>query len=144
MAVGSSSDAEESSAAQTEPEAGIPEAAEEGRDESEPAAPGTLTVRFGSVGEPFTLYLYANETAAAIADYVGTADWQLPIYHYDDFENWEVMQYCDIPSRYEIPSAPETVTEEAAGTVYCSDPNRILLFYQDAQVSGGVHAGGLF
>ncbi len=54
--------------------------------------------------------------AAAIARHVGTSDWRLPIYHYDDFENWEVMQYYDIPSRYEIPSAPEQVTEEKAGT----------------------------
>lgn len=52
-----------------------------------------LYVRFGDAGEAFTLHLYENETAAAIARHVGTADWRLPIYHYDDYENWEVMQY---------------------------------------------------
>ena len=77
-----------------------------------------------------------NPTAAAIAGYVGTASWRLPIYHYDDYENWEVMQYYDIPSRYEIPSGAETVTSEKAGEVYYSEPNRIILFYQDAEVTG--------
>ena len=67
---------------------------------------------------------------------MGTASWRLPIYHYDDYENWEVMQYYDIPSRYEIPSDPETVTSEKAGEVYYSEPNRIILFYQDAEVTG--------
>ena len=45
------------------------------------------------------------------------------------------MRYYDIPSRYEIPSVPEQVTEEKAGTVYFSESNRIILFYQDAEVS---------
>lgn len=95
-----------------------------------------LTVYFGDSGDSFILHLYENDTARAIARHVGTAEWRLPIYHYDDYENWEVMQYYDIPSRYEIPSDPETITEEAAGTVYYSEPNRIILFYGDAQVSG--------
>lgn len=94
-----------------------------------------LEVRFGE-SEPFVIHLYDNETAAAIAGYVGTADWQLPIYHYDDYDNWEVMQYYDIPSRYEIPSNPEQVTSEWGGAVYYSEPNRIILFYQAAEVSG--------
>jgi hypothetical protein len=46
------------------------------------------------------------------------------------------MQYYDIPSRFKITSAPETVTSEKAGEVYYSSPNRIILFYQDAQVKG--------
>lgn len=93
-----------------------------------------LTIQFG-YGDSFTLHLYDNETAAKIAEYVGTADWQLPIYHYDDYDNWEVMQFYDIPSRYEIPSNPQAVTSEKAGTVYYSHPNRIILFYQDGSVS---------
>lgn len=95
-----------------------------------------LTVRFGNGGDPFTLYLEDNETAAAIAEYVGQTAWQLPIYHYDDFEGWEVMQYYDIPSRYEIPSSAASVTSELAGEVYYSEPNRIVLFYHDAEISG--------
>lgn len=101
-----------------------------------PAGAEALEVRFGDDGEPFIMSLDDNPTAAAIAGYVGTASWRLPIYHYDDYENWEVMQYYDIPSRYEIPSNPETVTSEKAGEVYYSEPNRIILFYQDAEVNG--------
>lgn len=108
------------------------------------AAVTELVVRFGDDGEPFTMHLYDNDTAAAIARHVGTSDWRLPIYHYDDYENWEVMQYYDIPDRYEIPSAPEQVTEERAGTVYYSEPNRIILFYQDAEVSAEYTPVGYF
>lgn len=103
-----------------------------------------LEVCFGDRGEPFVLHLYDNDTAAAIARHVGTEDWRLPIYHYDDYDNWEVMQYYDIPSRYDIPSNPETVTEEKAGEVYYSEPNRILLFYGDAEVSGEYTKVGWF
>ena len=114
-------------------------------DESESGVTTTeLTVSFGDRGKSFTMYLYDNDTASAIARHVGTADWRLPIYHYDDYENWEVMQYYDIPSRYEIPSNPETITEEAAGTVYYSEPNRIVLFYGDAEVTGEYTPVGYF
>lgn len=103
-----------------------------------------LIVRFGDSGEAFTMYLYDNDTAAAIAKYVGTSDWRLPIYHYDDYDNWEVMQYYDIPSRYEIPSDPENITEESAGMVYYSEPNRVILFYQDAEVTAEYTPVGYF
>lgn len=112
--------------------------------EAESPAVTELYVRFGDEGEVFTLHLYENETAAAIARHVGTADWRLPIYHYDDYENWEVMQYYDIPSRYEIPGNPEQVTSEQAGTVYYSEPNRIILFYRDAEVPGEYTPVGTF
>lgn len=95
-----------------------------------------LEVRFGREGEPFVLHLEDNSTAAEIARYVGEQDWNLPIYHYDDFENYEVMQYYDIPSRYSITSNPEAVTSQRAGEVYYSEPNRIILFYQDAEIAG--------
>lgn len=101
-----------------------------------PAGADALEVRFGDDGEPFIMNLEDNPTATAIAGYVGTASWRLPIYHYDDYDDWEVMQYYDIPSRYEIPSNAETVTSEKAGEVYYSEPNRIILFYQDAEVTG--------
>lgn len=104
-----------------------------------PAADDTaseLTVRFGDSSDSFTLYLEDNDTAEAIARHVGSADWRLPIYHFDDYEGWEVMQYYDIPSRCEIPSHAETVVSEQAGQVYYSEPNRIVLFYQDAEIAG--------
>lgn len=108
------------------------------------AASTELIVRFGDDGDPFVMHLYDNETASAIARHVGTADWRLPIYNYEGYENWEVMQYYDIPSRYEIPGNPEMVTEEAAGMVYYSEPNRIVLFYGDAEVSGEYTSVGYF
>ena len=108
------------------------------------ASTAELEVCFGDRGEPFILHLYENETAAAIARHVGTENWRLPIYHYDDYENWEVMQYYDIPARYEIPSNPETVTTEKAGEVYYSEPNRIILFYGDAEVSNEYTKVGYF
>lgn len=107
-------------------------------------APTELEVCFGNGEKPFILHLYDNDTAYAIAGHVGASDWRLPIYHYDDFDNWEVMQYYDILSRYEIPSAPAPITEEKAGTVYYSEPNRIILFYQDAEVSAEYTPVGYF
>lgn len=103
-----------------------------------------LEVCFGDEGKPFSMNLYDNDTAKAIARHVGTADWRLPIYNFDDYENWEVMQYYDIPSRYEIPSNPEIITSAKAGDVYYSDPNRIVLFYQDGEVTGEYTKIGYF
>lgn len=91
-----------------------------------------LEVRFGDGGEPFLMQLEDNDTARAIAGYVGTSDWRLPIYERDDDADYSVLQYYDIPSRYEIPSDPQTVTSAQAGEVYYSEPNRIVLYYHDA------------
>ncbi len=112
-----------------------PSAADEAVVEAKPSV-SELQVRFGYDGEAFPLYLEDNQTASDIAGHVGTADWNLPIYHYDDYENWEVMQYYDIPSRYEITDQSGAVTSEKAGEVYYSEPNRIVLFYHDAEVEG--------
>lgn len=111
----------------------VEESAEDG---AVPAGAASLEVRFGDEGAPFVINLEQNAAAAGIAEYVGTADWRLPIDHYDDYEDWEVMQYYDIPSRYEISGDAETVTSEKAGEVYYSEPNRIILFYQDGEITG--------
>lgn len=104
-----------------------------------------LEVRFGDRGEPFMMTLLDNETAAAIARYVGTSDWRLPIYERDADADYSVLQYYDIPSRYEIPSDnPETVTEAKAGDVFYSDPNRIVLFYHDVEISAEYTKIGTF
>lgn len=100
------------------------------------AVPTELEVRFGDEGDPYAIHLYENDTAATIAGYVGTTDWRLPIYNYNDYDNWEVMQYYDIPDRYEIPSNPESIASAKAGEVFYSDPNRIVLFYRDAEIAG--------
>ncbi|MCQ5128884.1 cyclophilin-like fold protein [Butyricicoccus faecihominis] len=63
---------------------------------------------------------------------------------YDDFENWEVMQYYDIPSRYEVPAAPNAISSEKAGEVYYAEPGRIVLIYQDAEVAGEYTKIGAF
>lgn len=103
---------------------------------SNTAPSGTdLTLRFGG-GEEFAIHMYDNATANKIVEYVGTASWQLPIYHFDDYEGWESFQYYDIPSRYDIPDGSQTVISEQAGAVYYSHPNRIILFYQDAEITG--------
>lgn len=94
-----------------------------------------LEVRFGDEGSPFTMYLEENDTAAAMARYVGSSDWRLPIYEREEDADYHVMQYYDIPNRYEIPSDPENITSAKAGEVYYSDPNRIVLFYRDAELS---------
>lgn len=104
----------------------------------------TLTVRFGDDGEPFMLYMEDNRTAEDIVRCVGTADWRLPIYHFDDYDGWESFQYYNIPSRYEITPAPVAVTSEKAGEVYFSEPNRIVLFYHDAEISGEYTLVGTF
>ena len=103
-----------------------------------------LEVRFGDDGEPFMMQLEENETAEAIARYVGTSDWRLPIYERDPDADYDVMQYYDVSSRYDIPSDPETVTSEKAGEVYYSDPNRIVLFYHDAEITGEYTKIGTF
>lgn len=94
---------------------------ESGNTEVETIEGSHLTVRFGN-SAPFTLYLEGNDTAAAIARHMGTADWRLPIYHYDDYEGWESFQYYDIPSQYEIPPGPQAIASEKAGEVYYSEP----------------------
>ena len=119
-----------------EPVGETSQAVTEDSSESQNDSASTLTVRFGHGGDPFDLYLEDNDTAAAIARHVGTADWNLPIYHYDDYDGWEVFQYYDIPSRYEVPSNAGTVTAEKAGEIYYSEPNRIVLFYHDGEISG--------
>ena len=91
-----------------------------------------LTVQFGDGGESFIMHLEDNSTAAAIAGYVGTTEWRLPVYSYDESD---VMEYYDVPSRYEIPDNSETVTQAHAGEVYYSDPNRIVLYYHDAEIN---------
>lgn len=119
-----------------EPEpAPTPEPAPEDTSASSTTLSGTdLTLRFGG-GEEFTIHMYDNDTANKIAEYVGTASWQLPIYHFDDYDGWESFQYYDIPRRYDIPDGAQSVTSEKAGAVYYSHPNRMILFYQDADIS---------
>ena len=103
-----------------------------------------LFIAFGYSGKPYRLQLEDNETALTIARYVGARSWNLPISGYKGFKNDDVMNYYDIPSHYTIPSKPETVTSQKAGEVYYSKPNRLLLFYHDANVKGEFTKVGQF
>ena len=105
---------------------------DEDTQENQVSATTELVVHFGVDGEPFTMHPEDNSTAAAIAGYVGTSDWRLPVYSYDESD---VMEYYDVPSRYEIPDNSVVVTQAHAGEVYYSDPNRIVLYYHDAEIN---------
>ena len=95
-----------------------------------------MTMQFGYDGPIYTVELEDNDTAVTLADYAARGEYNLPIYTYEDYENEDVLQFYDIPSRYEIPDDAQHYTEEKAGELYYSYPNRVILFYQDAQIEG--------
>lgn len=131
----SSSGSTESSSSEDSNRVSSSQTASQSSDEDDniPSSNATeLTVQFGDSGESFVMHLEDNSTAAAIAGYVGTTEWRLPVYSYDESD---VMEYYDVPSRYEIPDNSESVTEAHAGDVFYSDPNRIILYYHDAQIN---------
>ena len=103
--------------------------------DSQSDMPG-MTMQFGYDGPIYTVELEDNDTAATLADYAARGEYNLPIYTYENYANEEVLQFYDIPSRYEIPDEPQHYTEEKAGELYYSYPNRVILFYQDAQIEG--------
>jgi len=94
-----------------------------------------VEVRFGPNGKAYIMHTDDNDTAVQLVRDIGEAGLNLPIYHFNDFKDYQVMQYYDIPDSYKVPSDPETVTSEKAGEVYYSAPNRVILFYQDAKIS---------
>lgn len=95
-----------------------------------------IAITFGYDGDTYVAELEDNETAIELARNITTSGRNLPIYNYDDFDGYEYFQYYDIPSSYKIPSNPVTVTSEKAGEIYYSSPNRVILFYQDANIEG--------
>ncbi|MCM1126180.1 MAG: cyclophilin-like fold protein [Lachnospiraceae bacterium] len=101
--------------------------------ESGNSMPG-MTMQFGYDGPIYDVVLEDNDTAATLADYAARGEYNLPIYTYENYENEDILQFYDIPSRYEIPDDAQHYTEEKAGELYYSYPNRVILFYQDAQV----------
>lgn len=130
------SDASESSAQTDEAADGTESGTESASAESAGNDMPGMTMQFGYDGPVYTVELEDNDTAATLADYAARGEYNLPIYTYEDYENEEVLQFYDIPSRYEIPDDAEHYTEEKAGELYYSYPNRVILFYQDAQVEG--------
>lgn len=111
----------------------------EDAESSDTASDGMLEdvyIAFGNSGQTYAMHPYDNDTAAELIRNIGTGGKNLPIYNYEGYEGDDVFQYYDIPSRFEIPSSPETVTEEKAGEIYYSAPNRLILFFGDAQIEG--------
>lgn len=96
----------------------------------------SVEIRFGDNGEAFEIDFEKNETALTLARNITDDGRRLPIYNYDDFEGYEYFQYYDIPSSYDIPDDPQQVNSQKAGEIYYSSPNRVMLFYQDANISG--------
>ena len=50
-------------------------------------------------------------------------------------ERYDKGNRCLLYTSYEIPDNSTTVTEAHAGDVFYSDPNRIVLYYHDAEIS---------
>lgn len=107
-----------------------------GSKESSTSSISNVTIQFGKAGTAYTIVMENNETAMELVRNITNAGRNLPIYDYDNFEGYEYFQYYDIPTRYDIPSNPVEISSAKAGEVYYSDPNRIILFYQDAEISG--------
>lgn len=96
----------------------------------------TVELRFGDDSEVFNINFERNETALTLARNITDSGRRLPIYNYDNFEGYEYFQYYDIPSSYDIPDNPQQVNSQRAGEIYYSSPNRVILFYQDANIPG--------
>lgn len=100
-----------------------------------PAPLADVTVTFGEGGDPYPLHLYDTDTAVELYRHVPESGQNLPIYDFNGYEGWEAFQYYDLPGSYEIPEGEQQlVAREAAGEVYYSAPNRLILFYQDAEI----------
>lgn len=95
-----------------------------------------VEVRFGTSGTPFLFAPEKNETSLYLVRNITSSGRNLPIYSYEGYEGDDVMQYYDVPSRFDVPSEPSRVTSEKAGEVYLSAPNRVMLFFEDAQMEG--------
>lgn len=94
-----------------------------------------LELGFGHGGPTYTLHMYDNDTAVGLVRALGSNSLNLPIYNYEGFEGSEYMQYYDVNVR-DLPDSPEPITSVKAGEVYFSYPNRVILIYRDAEITG--------
>ena len=96
-----------------------------------------LEIQLGYNGNVYRLNLYDNVTAQELYRDLGDRHYNLPIYHYNDFEQADVIQYYDLPTRYSYTVGDTVEVKEAkAGELYYSDPNRIILVYRDTTLEG--------
>lgn len=112
-------------------------AAENDSEENADTEDMILEIQLGYGGNVYKMELYDNVTAQELYRDLGDRHYNLPIYHYDDFEQADVIQYYDLPMRYSytVEDAVE-VGEVKAGELYYSDPNRIILVYRDTTLEG--------
>lgn len=101
-----------------------------------PAEIATCQVQFGDESDVYTVHLLDNDTAVALYRAIPESGLNLPIYTFDGYEGWEVMTFYDIPSRFDIPSEPVRYETQQSGQLYYSAPNRLMLFYGDAEMPG--------
>ena len=94
----------------------------------------TLNVKLGYDGKTYVLELFNNQTAEDIYNHVSLATWNLPIYEFSGYDNADKYQYYDIPSRYKVTSNPESINLEQVGDVYYSEPNRMIMFFRNAEI----------
>lgn len=98
-----------------------------------------LAIRFGETEDRpvYEIQLEDNEVSLQFVRILQKREQTIPIYVFDGSENTDVLQYYDIPSRYNIPNgSPVSVDRENAGDVYYSAPSRIMIFYRDAELPG--------
>ena len=101
----------------------------------EPAVLGNVAVRFGNDSAEYILHMYDTDPGAELYRNVTDSGRNLPSYDIKDYDGWEYFQFYDIPSRYDIPAGDQQlVTGEKAGELYYCAPNRIILFYEDAEI----------
>ncbi len=101
-----------------------------------PAEIATCQAQFGDESDVYTVHFYDNDTAVALYRAIPESGLNLPIYTFDGYEGWEVMTFYDIPSRFDIPSEPVRYETQQSGQLYYSVPNRLMLFYGDAEMPG--------
>ena len=101
----------------------------------EPAILGDVSVQFGNDSAEYILHMYDTDTGAELYRNVTDSGRNLPSYDIKDYDGWEYFQFYDIPSYYSIPDGDQQLVEsEKAGELYYCAPNRIILFYEDAEI----------
>ena len=110
----------------------------DGEAQDENSALPNIYLRLGETASrpSFEIALEDNEVSVRFVRILQDMTRVIPLYVFDGSQNTDVLQYYDIPSRYDIPDGtPELVTSEKAGEVYYS-AGRIMIFYKDAQIEG--------
>lgn len=84
----------------------------------------------------YEIELVDNEVSVRFVSILQEMTRIIPLYTFDGSENTAVLQFYDIPNRYDVPDGePQLVTSEKAGEVYYSS-GRVMIFYKDAALEG--------